>query len=109
MTTFLLDIVPILATFFLTVAYLPQIVETARTKDVRGISLPFWVLINVALLLMLINSIVIYVQFGTYGYMITEILNFGMAFVMLLMVLKYRKNKPTAGPVDFSGIKSKGE
>src|SRR5690625_6475344 len=73
-TTFLLDYLPIAASVFLTVCYLPQIIKTYRTKDVSGISLPFWVFLNVALSLMLVNSIVIFIEFGTWGYMVTEII-----------------------------------
>lgn len=91
LTKILLDYLPIAATVFLTVCYLPQIIKTYRTKDVSGISLPFWVFLNVALSLMLVNSIVIFIEFGTWGYMVTEILNEGLAFVMLVMVLRYKK------------------
>jgi uncharacterized protein with PQ loop repeat len=82
-----------LATFFLVIAYIPQVVRTFKMKEkgVEGISLQFWVLINVALTLLLINAIVVFVKYGTYGYMITETFNEGLAFVMLVMVLKYRK------------------
>lgn len=90
-TTFLLDYLPIAASVFLTVCYLPQIIKTYRTKDVSGISLPFWVFLNVALSLMLVNSIVIFIEFGTWGYMVTEIINESLAFIMLVMVLRYRK------------------
>lgn len=91
MSGFLLDIIPSIATVFLVAAYIPQVIKTFRTKDVTGVSLPFWLLINVALSLLLINAITIYVKFGTWGYMVTEIFNEGLAFVMLVMVLKYRK------------------
>jgi uncharacterized protein with PQ loop repeat len=80
-----------LATFFLVIAYIPQVVRTYKTKEVEGISLQFWVLINVALTLLLVNAIVVYIKYGTYGYLITETFNEGLAFVMLVMVLKYRK------------------
>ena len=90
-TTFLLDYLPIAASVFLTVCYLPQIIKTYRTKDVSGISLPFWMFLNVALSLMLVNSIVIFIEFGTWGYMVTEIINESLAFIMLVMVLRYRK------------------
>src|SRR5690625_4102197 len=90
-TKLLLDYITIVATAFLTICYLPQIAKTFRTKDVSGISLPFWIFLNLALSLMLINSIVIYIEFGTWGYMVTEIINESLAFIMLVMVLRYRK------------------
>jgi uncharacterized protein with PQ loop repeat len=91
MAEFLENYIASIATFFLVVAYLPQVIHTYRTKKVDGISLPFWALINVALTCLLINAAFIYVKYGTWGYLVTEILNEGLAFVMLVMVLKYRK------------------
>lgn len=80
-----------LATFFLVVAYIPQVIQTYKTKNVEGISLTFWLLISIALTLLLINSIVVFVKYGTYGYMITESFNSALAYVMLVMVVRYRK------------------
>lgn len=93
MSEFLLNILPSIATVFLVAAYIPQVVKTYRTKDVSGVSLPFWVFINIALSAMLINAITIFIKFGTWGYMVTEIFNEGLAFVMLVMMLKYRTKK----------------
>lgn len=93
MDNILLNLLPSIATVFLTIAYLPQIIHTFKTKKVDGISLNFWLILNVALILMLTNAIVIFIKFGTWGYMVTEILNEGLAFVMLIMVLKYKDNK----------------
>lgn len=97
---FLLNHIATIATVFLTICYLPQIVTTFKTKNVSGMTVSFWVLLNLALFCLLINSIFIFIQFGTWGYMVTEILNFGLAFVMLVLVLKYKKNEK----VDKNGI-----
>lgn len=91
MQEFLLNHIANIATFFLVAAYLPQVYHTWKTKDVTGVSLTFWVLINIALTCLLINAVVIFIEFGTYGYMVTEIFNESLAFIMLIMVLKYRK------------------
>jgi uncharacterized protein with PQ loop repeat len=91
MDKFLLDLLPMAATFFLTLCYVPQIIRTYKTKDVSSMSLSFWVMLNIALSFLLVNATVIYLKFGTWGYMVTEILNEGLAFVMLIMVIKYRK------------------
>lgn len=92
MNTLLLDILPLMATVFLTICYVPQIIRNYRTKDVSSISLPFWILLNIALIMMVINASVIFLKFGTYGYLITEILNEGLALTVLIQVLKYRKD-----------------
>lgn len=93
MNEFLLNYLPTLATIFLVAAYIPQVIKTFKTKDVTGVSLPFWVLINIALTCLLINAFVIFIKFGTYGYLVAELFNEGLALVMLIMVIKYRKKK----------------
>lgn len=99
MNAILLDYLPILSTIFLTACYLPQLIKTYRTKDVSSISVSFWILLNLALTCLLINAAVIFVKYGTYGYLVAEIINEGFALTMLILVLKYRKK----------GVKNCGE
>jgi len=87
----LLELLPIIATVFLSICYIPQIVKNYKTKDVSSISLWFWVLLNIALTLMFTNAFMIYNKFGTYGYLITETFNLGLAMIVLIQVLIYRK------------------
>ena len=96
MQEFLLNGIASIATFPLVAAYIPQVIQTYRTKNVEGISLPFWILITVALFLLLVNSIVVFAVFGTWGYMLMETFNFGLAATMLVMTLKYRRKKAVA-------------
>lgn len=91
MLALLLNGLPTIATVILVIAYVPQIIKTYRTKDVTGVSLLFWVLMNIALSLMLVNAITIFIQFGTWGYAITEIANLSLAAVMFVMVIVYRE------------------
>lgn len=93
MLKFLLDYLPLLATTFLTICYLPQIIHLHITKNAESMSMSFWILLNLALVCLWINALVIYLQFGTYGYLVTETLNEGLAFVVLLQVLKYKKKQ----------------
>lgn len=81
------------ATFFLVAAYIPQVVKTFRTKDVTGVSLPFWILINIALTLLWINALYLFLTTGVYGYLITESFNESLALVMLVMTIKYRRKE----------------
>jgi uncharacterized protein with PQ loop repeat len=89
----LMNIIPTIATFFLIFCYLPQLIKTYRTKDVSSISLPFFIMLNIALTLLLINSILLFSQNGNWGYVVTYIFNEGLAAVMLIMILKYRKKQ----------------
>lgn len=40
---------------------------------------------------MFTNAFMIYNKFGTYGYLITETFNLGLAMIVLIQVLVYRK------------------
>lgn len=64
---------------------------TYKTKNVEGMSLAFWIILNFALSFLVINAIVVYITSGVWGYLLTEIFNEGLAFVTLMMILKYRK------------------
>jgi uncharacterized protein with PQ loop repeat len=90
MENFLLNLLPSIAGILLGFCYIPQILKTYRTKNVEGMSVAFWAILNVALSFLLVNSIVVFQTSGVWGYMVTEIFNEGLAFVMLLMVIKYQ-------------------
>ena len=94
MTEHLMNIIPLIATVFMTICYLPQLIQTYRTKDVSGISLSFFALLNVALTLLLINSILLYTVNGNFGYVVSYIFNEGFALIMLIMIIKYRRKTP---------------
>lgn len=91
MIEILLNVIPIIATVFLIICYFPQIAQTYKSKDVSSISLGFFAMLNIALTLLLINSILLFTQNGNFGYVVTYVFNEGLAFVMLVFILKYRK------------------
>lgn len=93
MEAFLLNHIATIAGVLLGICYIPQIVKTYKTKNVDGMSVSFWAILNLALICLVINSIVVFQVTGAWGYMVTEIFNEGLAFVMLLMVIKYRKKE----------------
>jgi len=93
MTNFLLNLLPSLAGIVLAFCYIPQIMTTLRTKDVSGMDLRFWLILDLALAMLLTNAIVVYLQFGTWGYMVTEAFNLGLAIIVTALVLKYRKKE----------------
>ncbi|MDG0860396.1 SemiSWEET family sugar transporter [Staphylococcus equorum] len=93
MKSSLMNILPIIATFFMVACYVPQVVQTFKTKDVSSISLPFFGMLNIALTLLLINSVLLFTQNGNFGYVVSYIFNEGLALTMLIMILKYRRNK----------------
>lgn len=93
MKSTLMNVLPIIATIFMVACYVPQVIQTFKTKDVSSISLPFFAMLNISLTLLLINSIVLFTDNGNFGYVLSYICNEGLALTMLIMILKYRKNK----------------
>lgn len=90
---FLLNYLPLIAGFILCISYVQQIGLLYKTKETGGISIKFWVILSVALSMLLINAITIFIVFGTWGYMVIELFNVGLALVVLGMVLYYRKKE----------------
>lgn len=93
MLNFLLNFLPTVAGILLGICYIPQIMTTVKTKNVEGISLPFWIILNFALSFLVVNAVVVFLTSGVWGYMLTETFNEGLALVMLILVVKYRKVK----------------
>lgn len=93
MEFFLLNILPQLGTLLIGAMYIPQIMKTHKTKDVTGMSVAFWIMLVVALSVLTVNATTIFITFGTFGFLITEVVNLTLALVVLFQVLKYRKKK----------------
>lgn len=84
---FLLNNVSLLIGLLLGVTYIPQIRHLRRNRCIEGISIDFWIILNVALSLSLFNAIAVMVQTGVWGYLFIEIINEGLALYVLLQVL----------------------
>lgn len=95
MEKLLLELIPILATIFLSICYVPQIYKLHKTKNAESQSLLFWILLSISLSLLWTNAFMIFNKFGTYGYLITETFNLGLALVVLVQVVKYKKKDST--------------
>lgn len=91
LTTFATTIAPTLSSILITIAYLPQIVKTQKTKSVEDLSLGFWILITAFLVCMVANATYLLVTAGAIGYFVTEAINFTLAFVVLVQILVFRK------------------
>ena len=86
-------IAPTLSTILITIAYLPQIVKTYKTKSVKDLSLGFWVLITMFLVCMVTNAAYLLVTANGLGYFITETVNLTFALVIVCQILYYSKKK----------------
>lgn len=82
---------PLIASCVIVPAYLPQAIKTQISKNVSGISLWFWILINIFLLCMWTNSLGALIYDGRLGYFITETLNWAFAIWVLVQVIVFGK------------------
>lgn len=92
---FAVKIAPVLASILITITYAPQIWKSTKTKNVEGISLWFWILLNLFLLCMFSNALGLFIANGAsaLGYLITEAINWGFAIWQLILIIVYRKKK----------------
>lgn len=90
---FAIKVAPILSSCLITITYLPQIWRSTRTKNVDGISLNFWILLNLFLVSMVCNALGLFFINGVsaLGYLITELINFGFGLWQLILVIVYGK------------------
>jgi uncharacterized protein with PQ loop repeat len=88
---FAYNIAPTLATILISITYIPQIVKTYKTKSVEDLSFWFWVILNMFLFCMWTNSLFSLIDSGNVGYFITETINWALAIVVFMQILKYRK------------------
>lgn len=82
---------PNIATVLLVVCYIPQIVHLLKTKKTEGLSIPFWVLLILALLTFTAFNVCLFIKFGTFFGIITEGANSLLAIVVFSLLLKYRQ------------------
>lgn len=84
-------VAPTMATILITIAYLPQIIKIKKTRSVKDISLGFWIMINLFLVNMWVNSIAVLMTTDRLGYFITESINFALALVVLIQIIFYSR------------------
>lgn len=68
-------------------SYIPQITTLFKTKNTEGISLSFWYILDLSLLMLFILAI----DSGSVSLMIAQGLNLVLALIVTIQVLVYRK------------------
>lgn len=91
MTDFFLNNISIVIGILLAITYIPQIAKLHKTRSIEGVSLLFWIVLSFTLSLALINSLVVFVSTGVWGYMFIEIINVSLALVVLGQVIAIKK------------------
>jgi len=89
---FWLNWLPVIGTVFLTICYIPQIIQLHKTKETAGMNLIFWLSLDMALLILTMNTYIIFLVHGTWGAFVTETLNLVLALYVTILVFYYRYN-----------------
>ena len=79
------------ATIVLTFSYVPQVLSLYRRKTAEGISLSFWYILDVSLILLFILALDSYFQTGDTGLVIAQSLNLILALIVTGQVIYYKK------------------
>lgn len=91
MWNLLVNVASVAAGIVLAVSYVPQIVNLYKTKQTEGISLSFWVILNLSLAMLFILAVDSYLKANTLGLLVTQGLNLVLALVVMGQVIYYRK------------------
>lgn len=84
-------IASILATPLLTLSYVPQIWSLYKTGVTDGVDIRFWYILNTSLLMLFIMAMDVFIKTGSAGLLIAQSLNLGLAIVVMIQVVYYRK------------------
>jgi len=85
----IVNIASVSAGFILGFSYIPQVWKFYRTKNVEGVSLSFWLILDLSLTMLFILAIDNYLATGALGLISAQGLNLGLALVVTGQVLYY--------------------
>lgn len=101
-------IAALLSTPALALSYLPQIIKLIKSKNADGISVSFWLILDVSLLSLFILAVDTFIKTGIVSLLIAQSLNLALSLVTTVLVLYY-KNKPSNShkPIDLTRLGGK--
>lgn len=86
-----LSVLPTVSSITMIIAYAPQLILTYGTQNVTGQSTAFWALLSVTTFGFLMRELsVIKTEHGSWTGLISQVLNFGGTFAMLIACLIFR-------------------
>ena len=89
-----MNILGVLASIFITIAYIVSIRGVLKSKQATKEQMKFWFYITTALVFATANSIQVLVNTGVWGFFVIEIVNLTLAVVSWVLAYKYyRRNK----------------
>lgn len=80
------DVIGYCAAFLTTISFIPQVVQTFRTKDVRGISLGMYSVFTLGVSLWLVYGILL----SAWPIVIANVITLSLTAAILVMKLRYR-------------------
>lgn len=83
----------LLATPALAISYLPQIIQNQKTKNVSGISINFWLILDASLLCFFILALDVYLSTGAWVLLSAQFINLVLALVVTGQVIAFSKKK----------------
>ena len=91
MWTSLVIAASILATPLLCFSYLPQLIQIQKTKNVEGINLSFWYILDASLACFVVLAAESYFNTGSWVLLASQLLNLILAVTITVMVILYKK------------------
>jgi len=86
MNTIEIEILGIVAAILVNAASIPQVLKTATTKQVRDLSLPFWIILLTGAFLWAIYGILIH----GIALILSSLVTCSLCLTMIALILRYR-------------------
>lgn len=84
----MINIITVLASILLAVSYIPQIIKLRETESVEGISLSFWIILDLTLGCFVYLAI----QSGDVRMLLMQSINLLLAMIVTMQVLRYKED-----------------
>ena len=84
----MINVITVLASILLAVSYVPQIVKIFQTESVEGISLSFWLILDLTLACFVYLAI----QSGDVRMLLMQSINLLLAMIVTMQVLRYKED-----------------
>lgn len=84
----MINIITVLASILLAVSYIPQIIKLREIKSVEGISLSFWIILDLTLGCFVYLAI----QSGDVRMLLMQSINLLLAMIVTMQVLRYKED-----------------
>lgn len=91
--SFIIELVGFLAPIVLAISYIPQIFHLHKTKDARGISLSFWLILDISLILLFILAVDVAITTGNYSLFVAQVINIILVFIVTGQVIQSKRRR----------------